>query len=94
MEIKNYSSAINAYKFNSTYDGVKKTAAQAVPKNVDVVEFSSSSKKRSIDKTKAEIKSSVIKGASEERIASLRQMISEGSYCVSAESVAAAILEG
>ncbi len=94
MEIKNYSSAINAYKYNATYDGVKKTATQAVPKNVDVVEFSSSSKKRSIDKTKAEIKSSVIKGASEERIASLRKMISEGSYCISAESVAAAILEG
>ncbi len=93
MEIKNYSSVMSAYMKNS-YEPAKKKANAPSAKNTDKVEFSSASSAGALAGAKASAKKSVESFASAERIAALKSMISDGSYHISAESVAASIFEG
>ncbi len=93
MEIKNYGSVMSAYMKN-TYEPAKKKQGAPAAKNVDKAEFSSSSSAGALAGAKASAKKSVESFASAERIAALKSMISDGSYNIPAESVAASIFEG
>lgn len=93
MEIKNYSSVMSAYMKN-TYEPAKKKAGTPITKNMDKAEFSSASNAGALAGAKASAKKSVESFASPERIAALKAMISDGSYSIPAESVAASIFEG
>lgn len=96
---KDYSAGINSYKYNTECAGVKRATVNNSAKNVDTVQISSANAKASkssftaLDVRKSEISGNIKKATSEERIASLRKMISEGTYCVTAEDVACAILD-
>ena len=92
MEIKKLSSALAAYQ-RSSFDGrSKKEVKQTAAKNTDTVEFSATV--RSPEAAKAAAKRSVDGFASPERIAALRAQINAGTYSVSSEKVAAAIIDG
>lgn len=98
MEIKNYSSAVSAYKsISSDYrrNAVKggKTAAKSV-KNTDTLEISSAAKANSLENAKAAVRKSVEKETPADRIAAIKAKIAEGTYSISPENVAAAIFEG
>lgn len=93
MNVNKYSSYVSAYVKN-TYEPVKKKQSVSVSKNVDKAEFSAASKEGAVSGAKASVKRSVESYASAERIAALKSMIADGSYNVSAENVAASILEG
>lgn len=84
---------MSAYVKN-TYEPVKRKQTVSVKKNVDKAEFSAASREGAISGAKASVKKNVEGFASAERIAALKSMISDGSYNISAESVAASILEG
>ena len=92
MEIKKLSSALAAYQ-RSSFDGKsKKEVKQAAAKNTDTVEFSAMVK--SPEAAKAAAKRSVDGFASPERIAALRAQVNAGTYSVSSEKIAAAIIDG
>ena len=98
MEIKNYSSAVSAYKsISSDYrnNAVKggKTAAKSV-KNTDTLEISSAAKANSLESAKAAVRKSIDKETPADRIAAIKAKIAEGTYSISPENVAAAIFEG
>lgn len=93
MEIKNYSSVMSAYMKN-TYEPAKKKVGSPAAKNTDKAEFSAASGAGALAGAKASAKKSVESFASPERISALKSMIADGSYNISAESVAASILEG
>lgn len=97
MEIKNYSSAVSAYKsISSDYrNAVKggKTAAKSV-KNTDTLEISSAAKAGSLENAKAAVRKSIEKDTPADRIAAIKAKIAEGTYSISPENVAAAIFEG
>ena len=93
MEIKKYTSAINAYR-SVNFENEQKKSLTSVKKekNTDKADFSSV--KNSIDTIKASALKSTEGSASAEKIAALRTAISEGNYNISSEKIAAAILEG
>lgn len=92
MEIKKLSSALAAYQ-RSSFDGrSKKEVKQAASKNTDTVEFSAMAK--SPEAAKAAAKRSVDGFASPERIAALRASVNAGTYSISSEKIAAAIIDG
>ncbi len=84
---------MSAYARN-TYEPTRKKLSGAASQNVDKADFSSASKTGSVAAAKAAAVKTVESFASPERIAALRSMIADGSYSISAESVAASILEG
>lgn len=97
MEIKNYSSAVSAYKsISSDYRNAVnggKTAAKSV-KNTDTLEISSAAKAGSLENAKAAVRKSIEKDTPADRIAAIKAKIAEGTYSISPENVAAAIFEG
>lgn len=90
MKIEKYGSVMSAYVKN-TYEPKSKKQRVAAGKNVDKAVFSSAS--GALNGMKASAAKSVESFASPERIAELKAMISDGSYNISAETVAASILE-
>ncbi len=76
----------------SAYEPVRKKQTSSSVHNTDKAEFSSVSKAGTAG-AKASIVKTVESFASPERIAALKAMIADGSYNISAESVAASILE-
>lgn len=91
MEINKYGSVMSAYVKN-TYEPAGKKVKEAAVKNTDKAVFSASA--GALNGAKASVKRSVESFASPERIAALKAMIADGSYNISAESVAASIMEG
>lgn len=91
MKIEKYGSVMSAYLKN-TYETAGKKQRVSAEKNVDKAVFSSSS--GALSGLKASAARSVESFASPERIAALKAMISDGSYNISAETVAASIFEG
>lgn len=93
MDIRNCTNAINAYqaigetKFTAD---VKKTDEVKKAKNTDKLELSSA--KNNIDGVKSSIAKSASAPASAERIAALKNAVSEGKYNVSSEAIANAML--
>lgn len=90
MKIEKYGSVMSAYVKN-TYEPTSRKQRVSAGKNVDKAVFSSSS--GALNGLKASAAKSVESFASPERIAALKAMISDGSYNISAEKVAASILE-
>ncbi|MBD5139606.1 MAG: flagellar biosynthesis anti-sigma factor FlgM [Ruminococcus sp.] len=90
MKIEKYGSVMSAYMKN-TYEPTGKKQRAAAGKNVDKAVFSSAS--GALNGMKASAARSVESFASPERIAELKAMIADGSYNISAETVAASILE-
>ena len=90
MKINKYSSVMSAYAKNS-YGPVRKKQSGSSVHNTDKAEFSSAAKTGTAGE-KAAIARTVESFASPERIAALKAMIADGSYNISAESVAASIL--
>ncbi len=95
MEINKYGSVMSAYAKN-TYEPADKERRLKThaAKNVDKAVFSSASSAGTLAGAKASAGKAVEGFASSERIAALKAMISDGSYNISAESVAASIFEG
>ncbi len=93
MEIKKCANAISSYKaqaFEAQSKDIQK--AKNASKNVDKVEFSSV-KLNSSTQMKTAIAQNVESSTSPERISSLKNLISNGQYNISAESIASAIYE-
>ena len=93
MKINKYGSVISAYT-RTAYEPVRKKQNGVTAQNTDKAEFSSASKAGAAANAKAAVVKSVESFASPEKIAALKSMIADGSYNISAESVAASILEG
>lgn len=93
MEINKYGSVMSAYVKN-TYEPAGKKLKAAAAKNTDKAVFSTAGGAGALNGAKASVKRSVESFASPERITALKSMIADGSYNISAESVAASILEG
>ena len=93
MKINEYGSVISAYT-RAAYEPVRKKQDGKTAQNTDKAEFSSASKAGAAAGAKAAVVKTVESFASPERIAALKSMIADGSYNISAESVAASILEG
>lgn len=91
MKIEKYGSVMSAY-MKTAYEPSEKKQRVSAEKNVDKAVFSSSS--GALNGLKASTARSVESFASPERIAALKAMISDGSYNISAETVAASIFEG
>lgn len=94
MEINKLSSALGVYKKMGSYKssaGSKTTASAA--KKVDTVEISSAAR-QNIESAKAAAARAADEGVSADKIAALKAKIADGSYNISPENVAAAILEG
>jgi anti-sigma28 factor (negative regulator of flagellin synthesis) len=97
MEINKFTSAVGAYRkvgsdYKSAVKGSGKSASGSV-KKVDTLELSSAAR-ATIESAKSDAKRSADSGASPERIAALKAKIADGTYSVSSENVAAAILGG
>lgn len=93
MEIKSYTSAINAYRYNAeTSEKKVRTGKTVKAKNTDKAEFSSASKSGFSEALKAAAKNAADSSASPERLRVLSSEIAEGTYNVSAEEVASAIM--
>lgn len=93
MKIEKYGAVMSAYVKN-TYEPTGKKQRISAEKNVDKAVFSSASGSGALNGLKASAARSVESFASPERIAALKAMISDGSYNISAETVAASIFEG
>lgn len=95
MEIKNYTNAVNAYRFAAD-NKVRSVKKQNSAKNTDKAEFSAAAKANHAvsfaDSLKASAKAAADTSASSARLNELSKAISDGSYSVSAEDVASAIL--
>lgn len=93
MEIKNYTSAVNAYRFNAeTKLSVKAKKSSNEKTNTDKAEFSAAARAGFADSLKASAKNAAGASASPERLNALSKAINDGTYSVSAEDVAASIL--
>ncbi|MCM1024103.1 MAG: flagellar biosynthesis anti-sigma factor FlgM [Prevotella sp.] len=90
MKIEKYGAVMSAYVKN-TYEPTGKKQRVSAAKNVDKAVFSSGS--GALNGLKVSAAKSVESFASPERIAALKAMIADGSYNISAETVAASILE-
>lgn len=93
MEINKYGSVMSAY-MKSSYEPTKRERVGTSAKNTDKAEFSSVPRDGGVSQAKASVKKEVESFASAKRIAALKTMISDGSYNISAERVAASIMEG
>lgn len=96
MEINRFgrlNAVTSAYAGNKCGTAEKKERAGSA-KNTDKAVFSSSSGTGALAGAKANAARAAESFASPERIAALKAMIADGSYNISAESVAASILEG
>lgn len=94
MDIKNVTSALNAYRYASDNIGgagrtQKKDSART---NKDKAEFSSASRASFADTLKAAAAKSADTAASPERLNAISQSIKNGSYSVSAEELASSIM--
>lgn len=94
MEIKNYTSAINAYRYTS--ESASKTLTGKAQKdkgrNTDKAEFSVSARASFSETLKTAAKSAADSSASAERLAELSAKIADGSYSVSSADIADSIL--
>lgn len=90
MDIKNISNIISSYRTIGHDNDNKKLNSSSVKKqkNVDKVEFSFAN---SIENVKAAAVKNAESSASSERIEALRNAVSDGSYSVPAEKIAAAM---
>lgn len=93
MEINKYGSVMSAY-MKSSYEPARRERVGASAKNTDKAEFSSVSKDGGVSQAKASVKREIEGFASSKRIAAIKSMIADGSYNISAERVAASIMEG
>ncbi|WP_432649552.1 flagellar biosynthesis anti-sigma factor FlgM [Huintestinicola sp.] len=94
MEIKNYTSAINAYRYASE-SASRPTAGKTQKnkgRNTDKAEFSVSARASFSDTLKTAAKAVADSSASAERLAELSAQIADGSYRVSSEDIADSIL--
>lgn len=91
MEIKGFTNAISAYKYNS-YDKADKAVKTRTNniRNKDTVEFSS--RKNDVNSLKANIADSVNSCASDEKIADLKQRVNDGSYYIPTETILKSII--
>lgn len=94
MEIKNYTSALSAYRYASeaasrSFSG---KAQKSKDRNTDKAEFSSSARASFSDTLKAAAKNAADSTASAERLAELSAKIADGSYRIPAEDIADSIL--
>lgn len=89
MEIKNCTSALNAYQNTMTRQELTKPVQNVKRKNTDKVEFS----KNAVDSFKSAVLRNAEATASPERISALKNALRDGQYNVPSESIAAAILE-
>ncbi len=94
MEIKNYTSALNAYRYASETASrpISGKAQKSRGKNTDKADFSSSARASFSDTLKAAAKTAADSTASAERLAELSAKIADGSYKVSSEDIADSIL--
>lgn len=94
MEIKNYTSAISAYRYasESLSKPVSGRTQKNKGKNTDKADFSSASRASFSDTLRAAAKSAAESSASPERLAALAEKIANGSYNVSSEEIADSIL--
>ena len=93
MEIKNYVSSVYSLNSQQTNRSKAGKASNTLPaKNTDKVEFSSAANSGA-DSLKALISQSIKSDAGSERISALTSLVNDGQYCISAESIAKAILE-
>lgn len=95
MEVKNYLSAVNAYRYAG--EASEKTVQRRVNSgkkkaNTDKAEFSAAAKSGFAEALKAAAANSAESSASPERLQALSEKISDGTYNVSADDVAASIL--
>lgn len=92
MNIKNCTNAVAAYKAASFEKEARSSIASgAKEKNVDKADFSAS--RNNTEGLKASVAKKVDAQAPAERIAALKNLISEGKYHISAENIALSILE-
>ncbi|MBQ5334178.1 MAG: flagellar biosynthesis anti-sigma factor FlgM [Oscillospiraceae bacterium] len=94
MEIKNYTNALNAYRYasESASRPVSGKAQRDKRKNTDKAEFSSSARASFSDSLKSAAKAAADSSASPERLAALSAKIADGSYNVPSEDIADSIL--
>lgn len=92
MTIKNITSAVNAYRYNTEPAERKKVSAKKTARNTDKAEFSGSGRASFADTLRTAARNAAEGSASPERIDALRSAVKDGSYSVSAEAVADAIL--
>lgn len=92
MTIKNITSAVNAYRYNTEPAERKKVSAKKTARNTDKAEFSGSGRASFADTLRTAARNAAEGSASPERIDALRAAMKDGSYSVSAEAVADAIL--
>lgn len=94
MEIKNYTSAINAYRYasESASKPVSGRNQKNRGRNTDKAEFSNAARASFSDTLKTAAKAAADSSASSERLAELSAKIADGSYSVSSEDIADSIL--
>lgn len=95
MEIKNYTSAVNAYRFaaeNQASASRTQKKNAGVRTNTDKAEFSAASRQSFSDTLKAAASKAADSSASPEKIAAISMQVRNGTYNVSAEEVASAII--
>lgn len=94
MEIKNYTSAINAYRYagGSASKTLSGRTQKGSGRNTDKAEFSVSARASFSDTLKTAAKAAADSSASAERLAELSAKIADGSYSVSSEEIADSIL--
>lgn len=94
MEIKNYTSAISAYRYASESASRPLTdkAQKGKGRNTDKAEFSVSARASFSETLKTAAKAAADSSASAERLAELSAKIADGSYRISSEDIADSIL--
>ena len=92
MEIKNYTSVINAYRYNADAAASVKSRTVKTRANTDKAEFSKNARASFSDTLKTAAKAAADSSASAERLNALSAQIADGTYDVSPEDVAASIL--
>lgn len=93
MEIKKCVNAISSYKAQS-YDPSAKDVVKtkSTVKNTDKVEFSSV-RHNAVSQTKTAIAQNVDSSTTAERISALRNLIGNGQYNISSETIASSIID-
>ena len=94
MDIKNVTSALNAYRYASdNMSGSNRTQKKGSARaNKDKAEFSTASRASFADTLKAAAAKSADTSASPERLNAISQSVKDGSYSVSAEDIASSIM--
>lgn len=94
MTVNNLSSAVNAYRYNmEPADRKSRTVRKSSSgRNTDKAEFSGNARASFADTLRTAAKSAAESSASSERIEALNVAVKNGSYNISAEDVADAIL--